>query len=362
MANRPVYNFNAGPAVLPKPVMEQAQAEFLDFRGCGYGLMEASHRSAEFEPVIAEAEADIRKLMGIGDEYAVLFLQGGASLQFAMVPMNLHIPGKKMQYANTGSWTESAIKEAKLFGEVDLVCDGKAINYTAIGEVADWEINPDASYVYLCSNNTIFGTEYHEFPLTGNVPLIADMSSDILSRPVDVNLFGMIFAGAQKNLGPAGVTLVIVRKDLAQRVAPTVPTMLRYTTHIDKGSMFNTPPTFSIYMLGLVAKWALAQGGLEVIEARNAEKSEMLYECIDSSRLYVGTVAAADRSRMNVTFRLTNEALEPVFIKQATAAGLVGLKGHRSVGGCRASLYNAMPVEGVEALVSFMQEFERKNG
>lgn len=362
MANQAVYNFNAGPATLPKSVMEQAQAEFLDFRGCGYGLMEASHRSPEFESVIGEAEADIRHLMGIGDEYAVLFLQGGASLQFTMVPMNLHVPGKKMQYANTGSWSDKAITEAKLFGEVDLLCDGKDLNFTAIGDVTEWELDPDASYAYLCSNNTIFGTEFHEFPLTGGVPLVADMSSDILSRPLDINLFGLVFAGAQKNLGPAGVTLAIVRKDLAQRAGATVPTMLRYSTHIEKGSMFNTPPCFSIYMLGLVAKWAIAQGGLDAIEANNSEKSELLYECIDSSHLYVGTAAAADRSRMNVTFRLTNEELEPVFVKQATAAGLVGLKGHRSVGGCRASIYNAMPLEGVEALVSFMQDFERKNG
>lgn len=361
MANQPVYNFNAGPAVLPKPVMEQAQAEFVDFRGCGYGLVEASHRSSVFEPVIAEAEADIRKLMGISDEYAVLFLQGGASLQFAMVPMNLYVPGKKMQYANTGSWTTAAIKEAKLFGEVDVVYDGKDVNYTTIGEVADWELSPDASYVYLCSNNTIFGTEYHEFPLTGDVPLIADMSSDIMSRPVNVDNFGMIFAGAQKNLGPAGVTLVIIRKDLVKREPATVPTMLRYSTHIDKGSMYNTPPCFAIYMVGLVAKWSLAQGGLDAIEARNSEKSELLYECIDSSHLYVGTTAAADRSRMNVTFRLTTDELEGAFIKQATAAGLIGLKGHRSVGGCRASIYNAMPLEGVETLVGFMREFERKN-
>jgi phosphoserine aminotransferase len=361
MATQPVYNFSAGPAVLPKPVMEQAQAEFVDFRGCGYGLVEASHRSPMFQTVIDEAEADIRKLMDISDDYAVLFLQGGASTQFAMVPMNLALPGQKMQYADTGAWTSKAIKEAKLFGDVDSLYEGKETDYTAIGDIAAWDVDPKASYAYLCSNNTIHGTEFHEFPLTGDVPLVADMSSDIMSRPVNVDDFGLIFAGAQKNLGPAGVTLVIIRKDLAERVGAKVPTMLKYSTHIDKGSMFNTPPAFAIYMVGLVAKWVLEQGGLDAIEARNSEKSEMLYECIDSSHMYVGTAAAADRSRMNVTFRLTTDDLEAAFVKEAAAEGLTGLKGHRSVGGCRASIYNAMPVEGVEALVGFMREFERRN-
>jgi phosphoserine aminotransferase len=346
MATQPVYNFSAGPAVLPKPVMEQAQAEFMDFRGCGYGLVESSHRSPGFQAVIDEA---------------VLFLQGGASMQFAMVPMNLALAGKKMQYADTGSWTSNAIKEAKLFGDVDIIYNGKETDYTAIGDIAAWDVDPEAAYVYLCSNNTIHGTEYHEYPLTGDVPLIADMSSDIMSRPVNVDDFGLIFAGAQKNLGPAGVTLVIIRKDLAERVDAKVPTMLKYSTHMAKGSMFNTPPTFAIYMVGLVAKWLLNMGGLEAIEARNSEKSEMLYECIDSSHMYVGTAAAPDRSRMNVTFRLTTDELEAKFVKEAAAKGLVGLKGHRSVGGCRASIYNALPLEGVEALVAFMREFESKN-
>jgi phosphoserine aminotransferase len=323
--------------------------------------VESSHRSPGFQAVIDEAEADIRKLMGISDDYSVLFLQGGASTQFAMVPMNLALPGKKMQYADTGAWTSKAIKEAKLFGDVELLYNGKEADYTAIGDISAWDVDPEASYAYLCSNNTIHGTEFHEFPLTGDVPLIADMSSDIMSRPVNVDDFGLIFAGAQKNLGPAGVTLVIIRKDLAERVDAKVPTMLKYSTHMDKGSMFNTPPTFAIYMVGLVAKWVLAQGGLEGIEAKNSEKSEMLYECIDSSHMYVGTAAAADRSRMNVTFRLTTDELEAAFVKEAAAVGLAGLKGHRSVGGCRASIYNAMPLEGVESLVAFMRDFERKN-
>ena len=361
MATQPVYNFNAGPAALPKPVMQQAQAEFVDFRGCGYGLVEASHRSSLFQAVIDEATADIRKLMCVPEDYEVLFLQGGASLQFAMVPMNLALPGKKMLYADTGEWTTKAIKEAKLFGDVDVIYEGKASKYTTIGDIAAWDIDPNASYAYICTNNTIHGTEYHEFPMTGEVPLIADMSSDIMSRPVNVSNFGMIFGGAQKNLGPAGVTLVIVRKDLLARGGGKIPTMLKYSTHAEKGSMYNTPPTFAIYMLGLVVKWLIEQGGLEGIEALNAEKSEMLYECIDSSHLYVGTAAAADRSRMNVTFRLTTDELEAAFAKAATAEGLVGLKGHRSVGGCRASIYNAVPVEGVEALVAFMRDFERKH-
>ena len=361
MATQPVYNFSAGPAVLPKPVMEQVQAEFVDFRGSGYGLVESSHRSPQFQAVVDEAVADIRKLMDITDKYEVLFLQGGASTQFAMVPMNLALPGQKMQYADTGAWTSKAIKEAKLFGDVEAIYDGKTSEYTAIGDIAEWEVDPEAAYVYLCSNNTIHGTEFHEFPLTGDVPLVADMSSDIMSRPVNVDDFALIFAGAQKNLGPAGVTLVIVRKDVLARTGDKIPTMFKYGTHVDKGSMFNTPPTFAIYMVGLVAKWILKQGGLDAIEAMNSEKSEMLYECIDSSQIYVGTAAAADRSRMNITFRLTTDELEAAFVKEAAAEGLVGLKGHRSVGGCRASIYNAMPLDGVESLVAFMRDFERKN-
>ena len=357
-----VYNFSAGPATLPKPVMEKAQAEFVDFRGAGFGVVEASHRSPLFQDVIDQAEADIRELTGAGDDYAVLFLQGGASTQFAMIPMNLMLDGKPAVYADTGAWSSKAIKEAKLFGDVELVHDGSETGYTTIGDVSQWQIRPDASYAYVCANNTINGTEYHAFPETGDVPLIADISSDMLSRPIDMSKFAMIYGGAQKNLGPAGVTLVIIRKDLAERAASTVTSMLKYTTHIEKDSMFNTPPTFGIYMVGLVVDWIKAQGGLAAIEKINIAKADALYGAIDGSDFFRGTAAPADRSRMNVTFRTTDEDLEPAFVKAAAEIGLVGLKGHRSVGGLRASIYNAMPAEGVNRLIEFMGDFERKNG
>lgn len=357
-----VYNFSAGPATLPREVMVKAQSEFVDFRGIGYGLVEASHRGPTFETVIEKAEADLRELLGISDKYSVLFLQGGASLQFAMVPMNLMLDGKPALYADTGEWAAKAAKEAKLFGEVKTVFSGKADNYVRIAPSSTWQgMTADASYLYICSNNTIFGTEFFEFPQIDGVPLIADMSSDILSRPLDVDKFGMIFAGAQKNLGPAGVTIVIMRKDLAARVKAAVPTMLKYTTHIDTGSMFNTPPVFAIYMVGLVLEWLKDLGGLAAIEKTNIDKADLLYDFIDSCDAYRGPAEADSRSRMNVTFRLVDADLEPAFIKEATARQLVGLKGHRSVGGMRASIYNAMPMEGVEKLVDFMAEFAKKN-
>lgn len=357
-----VYNFSAGPATLPRDVMVQAQSELVDFDGIGYGLIEASHRSPTFQAVIDKAESDIRELAGISDDYAVLFLQGGASLQFTMIPMNLMVAGKPALYADTGSWTSKAIKEAKLLGDTKVVCSGKADNYAAIPPIEKWEgLTDDASYLYICSNNTIFGTEYHDFPEPAGVPLVADMSSDILSRPVDIGKFGVVFAGAQKNLGPAGVTVVIIRRDLADRVDANVPTMLKYSTHIEKSSTFNTPPVFGIYMVGLVLDWMKRQGGLQAVEQANIVKAGMLYDYIDGSDFYVGTADPASRSRMNVTFRLSNTDLEPVLIEKATAAGLVGLKGHRSVGGLRASIYNAMPKAGVEKLVNFMDEFARQN-
>jgi phosphoserine aminotransferase len=356
-----VFNFNPGPATLPLSVMQKAQQEFVDYRGTGLGIAETSHRSPEFKAVLAEAEADIRELLGVSDDYAVLFLQGGASTQFAMVPMNIAIPGKPMLYADTGSWTAKAIKEAKLFGDVRVVYEGKPGNYTTIAPVSDWDgMTSDASYLYVCSNNTIAGTQYAKFPEIDGVPLVADMSSDILSRRLDVDKFGIIFAGAQKNLGPAGVTLVIMRKDLADRVAETVPTMLKYTTHIDKGSTYNTPPAFAIYMVGLVLQWIKEQGGLAAVEDINNRKAELLYAAIDETDFYRGTADVASRSKMNVTYRLPTEELEADFIKEAKAAGMIGLKGHRSVGGIRASIYNAMPLEGVEALVAFMKEFAAK--
>lgn len=361
MATQMIYNFNPGPAALPREVMETAAAEFVDYRGLGFGLAEASHRSKDFEEVIHAAEANIRSLMGIPDDYAVLFLQGGASLQFAMVPMNLALPGKPMLYADTGSWSNLAIKEAKLFGDVKLIYDGKGSNYSVIGDVAEWPIDADASYAYVCSNNTIEGTEYRSIPETGSVPLIADMSSDIMSCPVDVRRFAMIFAGAQKNLGPAGVTVVILRKDLAARVGAKVPTMLKYSTHIDKESLFNTPPCIPIYMVRLVTDWLIKLGGLPAIQKINEAKSDALYSAIDASEFYRGTAEPADRSRMNVTYRLPNEEIEAAFCSEAKKAGLIGLKGHRSVGGIRASIYNAMPMAGVSRLIDFMDDFEARH-
>lgn len=357
-----VYNFNAGPATLPNPVLQKVQEEFCDFHGCGYSLIEESHRSATFKEILAGTEANVRKLLGVNDDYAVLFLQGGASMQFGMLPMNLALEGKPMLYADTGSWTSKAMKEAKLFGDVKAVYSGKEDNYTKIGDPDGWDWSGDASYAYLCSNNTIFGTQYRSFPDTGATPLIADMSSDILSRVVDGNQFGVIFAGAQKNLGPAGVTLVVIRKDLAERVQNSVPTMLKYTTHIEKDSAFNTPPTFAIYVVGLVLDWIKQQGGLSAVEKINNTKSDSLYNVIDGSDFYLGTAEPADRSHMNVTFRLANTDLESTFVAEAKEAGLIGLKGHRSVGGMRASIYNAMPLAGVSTLVDFMHDFERKNG
>jgi len=361
MATQKVYNFNPGPAALPREVMEKVAAEFVDYRGLGYGIAESSHRSKEFEEVIHAAEANIRKLMAIPDSYAVLFLGGGASLQFAMAPMNLALPGKPLLYADTGSFAAAAVKEAKFFGDVKVVYDGKPSKYSVIGDVAEWPIDPNASYMYVCSNNTIEGTEYRSFPETGAVPLIADMSSDIMSCPVDVSRFAMIFAGAQKNLGPAGVTIVIMRKELAARVPANVPTMLRYSTHIDKESLYNTPPCLAIYMVRLITDWLLGLGGLPGIQKINEAKSDALYSAIDASDFYRGTAEPADRSRMNVTYRLPTEELEEKFCGEAKKAGLVGLKGHRSVGGVRASIYNAMPMAGVSRLIDFMDEFEAKN-
>jgi phosphoserine aminotransferase len=356
-----VYNFNAGPAALPKPVMLQAQAEFVDYHGCGYGIIEESHRAKAFDEIIQAAEANVRKLMGISDDYAVLFLQGGASMQFAMVPMNLMIPGKKVGFADTGVWAHKALKEVQIQkGEIDKVYDGAPENYTKIEGIKDWKIDQDLAYFHICSNNTIYGTEYFEFPETGAVPLVADMSSDIMSHKIDVNKFGLIFAGAQKNIGPAGLTLVIIRKDLVARCGENVPTMLRYTTHIDNNSLFNTPPTFGIYMLRLVTDWMIANGGVDAMEQVNIKKATALYDFIDKSGFYRGTADVASRSRMNVCFRLPTEDLEKACIAYAKENGLVGLKGHRKVGGCRASIYNAVPLAGVERLIEVMADFQKK--
>ena len=359
-----VYNFNAGPAILPKCVMLKAQEEFVNYHGIGYGIIEESHRAAAFDEIIVAAEANVRKLMDISDDYAVLFLQGGGSLQFAMAPMNLMIPGKKVGICNTGEWSNKALKEMKILGaEIDTVFDGSAQNFTTIGDVSSWKVDQNDAYVHICANNTIFGTEYQSFPETGDVPLVADMSSDIMSRTVDVNKFGLIFAGAQKNMGPAGVTLVIIRKDLAERCPKTVPTMLRYSTHIEKKSLYNTPSTFGVYMIRLITDWMLEKGGVSVIQSINEEKAKLLYSTIDNSGFFRGTCNKADRSRMNVTFRIGegDETLEKKFVAEAKAAGLVGVKGHRNVGGLRASIYNAMPLEGVQKLCNFMNDFAQKN-
>jgi phosphoserine aminotransferase len=355
-----VWNFSAGPAVLPAPVMAKAQAEFCDFHGIGYGIMEASHRGADFMEVIAQAEADLRALLGISDDYSVLFLQGGASSQFAMLPLNLLAKGGVADYADTGAWSKKAIAEVAPHGSANVVASSKDANYSYIPAFDSWQRSEDAVYTHVTSNNTIFGTQYQSFPEAD--VLVADMSSDILSRPLDVSKFGVIYAGAQKNLGPSGVTLVIIRKDLTERVSEDLPTMLKYKTHIASGSMFNTPPTFSIYMVGLVTAWLRELGGLTAIEAQNAAKGDALYGCIDADDFYACPTALDSRSVMNVCFTIANSALEADFISEAGSAGLVGLKGHRSVGGMRASIYNAMPQTGVDALVSFMVGFRARRG
>ena len=356
-----VYNFSAGPAMLPEEVMKIAQEEFCNYRGTGCGIMEISHRGKEFTEVIERAESNIRELMNISDDYAVCFIQGGASLQFAMVPMNLLPAGATADYADSGVWASSAIKEARKFGNINVCGSSKDTNYDRIPEIRRWKPTPNAAYLHLTSNNTIYGTQYHGFPDSGSTPMIADMSSDIMSRVVNVNDFGLIYAGAQKNLGPSGVVLVIIRKDLAARTPENIPTMLKYSTYIEHKSLYNTPPTFGIYMLALVTDWIKKLGGINVIEEINNIKSEALYELLDSSSFYRNPVQPDSRSKMNIVFRLPNEELEDKFVKEAAKLGMTGLKGHRSVGGIRASIYNAMPLAGVEALIDFMNDFESRN-
>ncbi len=358
-----VFNFNAGPAVLPLPVLERARDELLNYGGSGMSVMEMSHRSREFEAILDRTEARLRQLLRIPEAYGVLFLQGGASLQFAMVPLNLYLDGRPVDVIHTGAWTEKALKEIKKLASYHLAASTEAEKFTRLPRPEEISLNPEASYVHLASNNTIFGTQWSHFPAT-EAPLVADMSSDILSREIDVSRFGLIFAGAQKNLGPAGVTLVVLRPELAERAPASLPTMLQYRVHLKDRSLYNTPPTFGIYLIGLVLEWIETEGGLAAIQARNEEKALRLYEAIDRTGFYRCPVVKEDRSRMNVVFRVKDgdEALEKKCVQEATAAGLVGLKGHRSVGGLRASLYNAMPVAGVQALVEFLQEFERRNG
>ena len=352
------FNFYAGPAILPQDVMKKAQMELLDLNGIGLSVLEISHRSKEFSEIIETAESKLRNLLNVPADYSILFLQGGASLQFGMIPMNL-LRGGQADYVHTGSWAAKAIKEAKLFGTVNIAGSSEDKNFSYVPEAP--QFSPEAAYVHLTSNETIGGIQYASFPDTGKVPLIVDMSSDILSRKIDVSQFGLIYAGAQKNMGPAGVTLAIIRKDLLEIADDNLTTMLRYKTHVEKSSLYNTPPAFAIYMVKLVLDWIDDQGGLASIESMNEQKASLLYQTIDASSMYRGTAAAKDRSKMNVTFRLSSEDLEAKFVTEATAAGLVGLKGHRSVGGCRASIYNAMPLEGIQALVGFMKEFEIRN-
>lgn len=357
------YNFNAGPSALPLPVLEKAQQEIVDFRGTGMSIMEMSHRGKDYEAVHNETVSLVKELLNVPANYQVLFLQGGASLQFAMVPLNFLPAGKKAGYVMTGSWSEKAFAEAKMQGEVYEAASAKDGNYCRIPKLNEIKFNADDAYLHITSNNTIFGTQWKEFPTTGNVPLIADMSSDILSKPFDVSKFGLIYAGAQKNLGPSGVTLVIIRDDLLEKANTKIPTMLRYGIHAKNNSLYNTPPTFGIYMMGLVLAWIKEQGGAQAIAKRNEEKAALVYDTIDASNgFYIGHAEKDSRSLMNITFRLTSEELEKKFLDEAKKAGFVGLGGHRSVGGCRASAYNAVPYEACAALKDLMVNFQKQNG
>jgi phosphoserine aminotransferase len=357
-----IYNFAAGPAVLPLPVLEEIQSDLVSLPGVGMSILEISHRSETFEAVLAKAEADIRTLGNIPPNYKVLFLQGGASTQFSMVPMNLLASGATADYIDSGSWAEKAIKEAKKLGTVNVVATTKDENYSRVPRQSELKLTPGAAYVHITSNNTIEGTQYRELPDVGGAPLVNDTSSDMFSRPIDVGRHALIYSGAQKNMGPAGVTVVIIRDDMLSRSQKSLPTMLNYAVHAENGSMYNTPPVFAVYALGLVMKWLIGQGGLPAIAAVNERKAATLYAEIDRTGFYRGTAHKDCRSLMNVTFRLSSEELEKRFIKESTTAGLDGLKGHRSVGGMRASIYNAFPEAGVDALVAFMREFERKAG
>ena len=357
-----VYNFSAGPSMLPEAVLEKAAAEMLDYEGSGQSVMEMSHRSKVYQSIIDKTEALLREIMNIPDNYKVLFLQGGASSQFAMVPMNLMTGSGKADYIITGQWAKKAYKEAARYGKARAVASSEDKTFSYIPKVAKEDLDPEADYVHICMNNTIYGTVYHDLPDTGDVPLVADISSCILSKPIDVSKFGILYAGAQKNMAPSGVTVVIIREDLIGKAMDITPTMFNYQTHADNGSMFNTPPCYTIYVMKLVLEWIKNEvGGLEQMQAINEKKAAMLYDFLDNSKLFKGTVVAEDRSLMNVPFVTGNEELDAKFVKESTAAGFVNLKGHRSVGGMRASIYNAMPVEGVEKLVAFMQKFEEEN-
>ena len=356
-----VYNFSAGPAVLPEEVLQEAADEMLDYRGTGMSVMEMSHRSKAYDTIIKEAEADLRELMNIPDNYKVLFLQGGASQQFAMIPMNL-MKNRVADYIVTGQWAKKAYQEASLYGKANKIASSEDKTFSYIPDCSDLPISEDADYVYICENNTIYGTKFKTLPNTKGKPLVADVSSCFLSEPVDVTKYGVIYGGVQKNIGPAGVVIVIIREDLiTEDVLPGTPTMLRYKIHADADSLYNTPPAYGIYICGKVFKWLKKMGGLEAMKERNEKKAKILYDYLDESKLFKGTVRKEDRSLMNVPFITGNEELDAKFVKEAKEAGFENLKGHRTVGGMRASIYNAMPIEGVEKLVEFMKKFEKEN-
>ena len=356
-----VYNFSAGPAVLPEEVLQEAAAEMLDYQGSGMSVMEMSHRSKTYQNIIDEAEADLRDLMNIPDNYKVLFLQGGASQQFAMIPMNL-MKNKVADYVITGQWAKKAWQEAQKYGQANAVASSADKTFSYIPDCSDLPISENADYVYICENNTIYGTKYKTLPNTKGKILVSDVSSCFLSEPIDVTKYGIVYGGVQKNIGPAGVVIMIIREDLiTEDVLEGTPTMLQYKIHADNGSMYNTPPAYGIYICGKVFKWLKKMGGLEAMKAYNEKKAAVLYDFLDRSKLFKGTVVKEDRSLMNVPFVTGDEALDAKFVKEAAAAGFVNLKGHRSVGGMRASIYNAMPIEGVEKLVAFMEEFEKNN-
>ena len=357
-----LFNFSAGPAALPLDVLERARDELVNWQGSGMSVMEMSHRGKEYMSIQAEAEADLRELMDIPANYKVLFLQGGASTQFAMIPMNLLRGKASADYLNTGEWSKKAIKEARKYGAVNVVASSEDRNFSYAPAQSDWKLDPEAAYVHFTPNETIGGVEIFWTPETSNVPLVADMSSNILSRPIDVRKYGLIYAGAQKNIGPAGLTIVIVRDDLIGQTVKGTPTMFEYQTQAENDSMYNTPPTYAIYIAGLVFKSLKAKGGLAAMEKTNRLKAGLLYDCIDASSFFSSPVARENRSLMNIPFTLKDEALDEEFLKGAKARGLVQLKGHRSVGGMRASIYNAMPVAGVQALVDYMKEFEKQHG
>lgn len=356
-----VYNFSAGPAILPEEVLTKAAAEMLEYGTSGQSVMEMSHRSKEYQAIIDSVEAKLRDLMNIPENYKVLFLQGGASSQFAMIPLNLMNKNGKADFVLTGQWANKAYQEASRYGKCNAVASSKDKTFSYIPELDKSKFDPEADFFHICYNNTIYGTRFNELPDTGDVPIIADMSSCILSEPVDVSKYGMIYAGAQKNMGPAGLTVVIIREDLIGNAMDITPTMFNYQIHADNGSMYNTPPTYGIYILGLVLDWVAEKGGLEAMAKYNAEKAAILYDFLDESKLFKATVQGKDRSLMNVPFVTGNEELDAKFVSEAKKAGLINIKGHRSVGGMRASIYNAMPIDGVKALVEFMRKFEAEN-